>query len=54
MFKEINTFLKWDKGSGDLRVRFYPAKFPSSEKKFKKSLELDVVAHTFNPSTRRS
>ena len=30
---------KWNKGSGDLRTRSHPTKFPISEKELKKSLE---------------
>lgn len=42
---------KWNKGSGDLRARSHPAKFPTCEKELKKSLEPGVMVHTFNPST---
>ena len=37
---------KWNKGSGDLRARSHPAKFPACEKELKINLE-----PAFNPST---
>ena len=46
-----NKWIKeWDKGSGDLRTRSHPDKFPSCGKKLKKNLEPGMVGHTFNPS----
>lgn len=34
VFKEID-YIKWNKGSGDLRTRSYPSKFQSCGKKIK-------------------
>ena len=45
---------KWNKGSGDLRGRSNPAKFPTCKKELKKSLEPSVMGHTFNPSTGKA
>ena len=45
---------KWNKESGDLRAGSHPAKFPNCEKELKKSLDSDVVGHTFNPSTGKA
>ena len=42
---------KLNKRCGDFKVRFYPAKFPTCEREFNKSLEMGIVVHAFNPST---
>lgn len=42
---------KWNKGSGNLRVRSNPAKFPNCNKELRKSLEPGTVVHAFNPGT---
>ena len=46
--------VRWNKGSGDLRARSYPAKLPTCKKELKNSLESGMVAHTFNPSTQET
>lgn len=56
VFKEIkklkkSLMLSGNKGNGDLRERFYPAKLPSCEKKLKGRSEHNMVVHSFNPST---
>ena len=45
---------KWNKGSGDLRARSHPAKFPTCEKELKKNLEPSVVVHAFIPRTDKA
>ena len=45
---------KWNKGSGNLKARSHPAKFPTCEKELKKSLDPGVVGHSFNSSTGKA
>ena len=52
--QEDKQIKKWNKGSGDLRARSHPAKFPIFEKKLKKSLETGVAVYPFNPSTGKT
>lgn len=40
-----------NKGSGDLRARFYLSKFPTCKKEIKKILEQVAMEHIFSPST---
>lgn len=49
--KQIKEKLvSWNKGYGDLWAKPHPATLPTCEKELKKSLGLDVVMHTFDPS----
>lgn len=45
---------KVNKGSGDLRVRYHPAKCRNCGKQLKTSLEPGMVRHTYNASTRKT
>ena len=42
---------KCNKGDGIFRTRSHLVKFPTCKKELKKSLELGVMVHAFNPST---
>ena len=54
VFKEINRLRLGIKGVVTSRARSHPAKFPICEKELKKSFQLGVVGHTFNPSTGKA
>ena len=45
--------MKQNKGSGDLKASLHPVKLPNCSNKLRRSLELRVVVHTFNPTIIR-
>ena len=53
VFREINTLRNWLKGWW-IQERSYSTEFSTCGKELKKSLEQDMVMHTFNPSTQKA